>query len=330
MLGRFFQCDPDLRLAGSEIYLDAAEPRPIGIVSHAHSDHIARHERFVATPATAALLRHRLGASLEGDEVPYRERRAIDDWSIELFPAGHVLGSAMVKVTRGDESLLYTGDFRLSRGLTAEPAEVPRATAVIMESTYGSPEWSFPSHDEIRLRLADLVSGILRRGRSPLLLAYSLGKAEEVMAMLRGIDPPVVVHPVIAEIASIYERFGVDLGAWEVWSSQGTLAGRRATAELRGRVVVIPPHLSRDIRRVDRAETVALTGWALHPWRRRSADHALPLSDHADYAELLDLVERARPEVVYVTHGSRQFAKDLRERGVRSEYLNRSSQSRLF
>lgn len=330
MLGHLFQCDPDIRLAASEIYLDPAEPRRLGIISHGHSDHIGRHERFVATAPTAAFLRIRQGHDLQGTELRFREPHAVDDWTVELFPAGHVLGSAMIRVTSDRGSLAYTGDFKLARSFTAEPAEIPEADAVIMESTYGSPEWIFPSREELRQRLIDLVQGILRREKTPVLLAYSLGKAQETAAMLREANIPLVMHPVVAQISSVYERHGIDLGPYEIQGRQASLFGHRSTTDLRGKAILIPPHMQREILRIPRRETISLTGWALHPWRRDGADHGLPLSDHADFAELIEFAERCRARTIYVTHGSRAFAGELRRRGLRAEFLRRKPQMRLF
>ncbi|HUR81533.1 MAG TPA: MBL fold metallo-hydrolase RNA specificity domain-containing protein [Thermoanaerobaculia bacterium] len=324
---RLFQADPDIRLADSEIYLDPAEPRKIGIISHGHSDHIGRHEHFIATAPTAAFLRARSGDDLKGTELSYKSKHAIGEWSVELFPAGHVLGSAMVRVSNGRHSLAYTGDFRLTPSYTAECAEIPEADAVIMESTYGGDErWQFPSREELRERLTGLVNDIIRRDRTPVLLAYSLGKAQETAAMLRGSG--VVMHPVVARISAVYERNGIDLGAYEVWGRQESLFGHRSTTDLRGKAVIIPPHMASDIRRVPRRETVALTGWALHG--TRDADHGLPLSDHADFRELISFAEQSRAGVIYVTHGSQRFAGELRRRGIRAEFVRKKPQMRLF
>jgi putative mRNA 3-end processing factor len=329
VLGHLFQCDPDIRIARSEIYLDPAEPRKIGIISHGHADHIGRHEHFIATPPTAAFLRARSGDDLQGTELPYRIPHAIDGWTVELFPAGHVLGSAMIRVSSATHALAFTGDFRLERSWTAEAAEIPEADAVIMESTYGgSPDWIFPSREELRDRLVTLVKAILARDRTPVLLAYSLGKAQEVAAMLRDCGVTMVMHPAVARISSIYERNGIDLGAYEVWGRQSSLFGHRSTTDLRGKAVIVPPHLTREIRGIARGETIALTGWALRG--TRDADHGLPLSDHADFNELIAFAERCRAGVIYVTHGSRRFAEELRRRGIRAEFLRRKPQMRLF
>lgn len=325
-----FQCDPDLRLAGSDIYLDPAEPRPLALVSHGHSDHIGHHEHFVATPATASFLRARVSSHLRGSELQYGEAHAMGEWTARLHPAGHILGSAMIHLSSARGSLLYTGDFRLEPSLTAEAARaVPTADAVIMESTYGGgPEWTFPPREELSERLVSLVHEILRRGRTAVLLAYSLGKAQEVSAMLRGHEFRVVQHEVVARISALYEKHGVDLGEYEIWSRQPSLFGKRSTNDLRGKVVIVPPHMTSEVRRIVPRETVALTGWALRGVR--DADHGLPLSDHADYGELIRFAEATEARTVYVTHGSARFAKDLRRRGIRAEFLRPRPQMRLF
>ncbi|MEO8035584.1 MAG: MBL fold metallo-hydrolase [Acidobacteriota bacterium] len=343
MLGSLFQCDPDLRLTGSDVYLDPRQSRPIGVISHGHSDHIGRHEHFIATAATAAFLRIRQGDDLRGTELSYRKVHALQtdrriallrgsreevDTTVELFPAGHILGSAMIRLSTARGSLAYTGDFKLSPSFTAEPTEVPRADAIVMESTYGSPEWIFPSREELRERLISLTKEIVRKGKTAVLLAYSLGKAQETAAMLRASGLGLVMHRIAAQLSAVYERHGVDLGDYEVWDSQPALFGRRATTDLRGKAIIVPPHMTAEIRRIPGRETIALTGWALNG--SREADHALPLSDHADFQELVTLAETSGAAVVYVTHGSKRFAAELRRRGIRAEFLKREPQMRLF
>lgn len=329
MLGSFFQCDPDLRLAGSEIYLDPKESRQIGVISHGHSDHIGRHDHFIATPPTAAFLRVREGHDLRGTELEYRAEHSVDRFRISLHPAGHVLGSAMVRISDGSQSLLYTGDFRLRPSFTAEAADVPQSDSVIMESTYGSPEWKFPSREELKHDLLRTVREILERRRKPLLLAYSLGKAQEVMAMLKDADLRVVVHPVVARICGVYERHGVDLGNYEIWGTQGSLLSRPTTADLRGKVMILPPHMKSDIRKIGNSETIALTGWSLHG-RNGEADHGVPLSDHADFDELIEFATQCGASTIFVTHGAARFARELRDRGFNAQFLKPKPQMRLF
>lgn len=329
MLGTTFQCDPDLRLVGTNVYLDPSEDREVGVISHGHSDHIGRHDSFVATPPTASFLRLRVGAERRGVELPYGEEHEIGRYRIELQPAGHILGSAMICVKTDEGSLLYTGDFRLRPSRTTERAVVERCDWLVTESTYGSPSWRFPDRAETESQLLDLLHGLIRRGDSPVILAYSLGKSQEIMALLAEAGMRCVVHPSVASHARIYERFGVYLGRWEEWSEQGGLF-ERSTRDLAGKVLVVPPHLRSIIRGLRRARTIAVTGWALDPHRPRWTDYAFPYSDHADFDELLELIDLARPSAVYTTHGASAFARELRRRGIQAEFLRRRPQMRLF
>ena len=328
-LGSIFQIDPDLRLAGTEVYLDPAGTRETGIISHGHSDHIGAHGSFIATAPTASFIRLRAGVSCAGTELPYRTPLRIDRYEVELYPAGHVLGSAMISVKAEEGTLVYTGDVRLRPSRTAERAEIPRCDFLITESTYGSPFWKFPDRRETEDRLVDLLRHLLAHGTTPVILAYSLGKAQEAMSLLALAGLRCVVHPVVAAIARIYEKFGVELGRWESWSTQGGLFDR-STSDLSGKVLIMPPHLKRDLRRVRRRKTIALTGWALDPRRSGWTDYAFPVSDHADFDELLELIDLANPRVVYTTHGAPAFARELRRRGIAAEYLRQRPQMRLF
>jgi len=330
VLGRFFQCDPDLRLTDTAVYLDPSESREIGVITHGHSDHIGRHQHFVATPATASFLRLRQGYDLRGTELPYRQPHQIGMHTFEFFPAGHILGSAMVKVTnRVGERLLYTGDFRLRPSMTAETPEVPEADAVIMESTYGSPQWQFPTREALCQTLHALIRAVHGRQAIPVVLAYSLGKAQEVCVMLNRGSFNTVLHPVVARCAALYKRHGVDIGPYEVWGDEPDLFGELFTRDIRGKVLIVPPHLKHELKRLPPTETIAATGWALHrPYR--GATHGLPLSDHADFDELIEFAGRTKAKVIYVTHGSRRFARELKVRGFRAQFLNRKPQMRLF
>ncbi len=328
-LGSLFQADPDLRLAGTEIYLDPASPRELGIISHGHSDHIGAHGSFVSTAPTAAFLRLRVGSACRVTELAYREPLQMGRFELELLPAGHVLGSAMIVVRADEGTLLYTGDFRLRESRTAACAEVERCDYLITESTYGAPFWRFPARSEVEERLVTLLDELVRSDSTPVIMAYSLGKAQEAMALLEGHGFRCVVHPAVAAIARIYGKFGIDLGQWESWSIQGGLFDR-STRDLEGKILIVPPHLRRELRRVPRSRTIALTGWALDPRRTGWTDYAFPFSDHADFDELLELIDLARPRVVYTTHGAPAFARELRRRGIAAESLRKKPQMRLF
>src|SRR5438270_1549856 len=132
-----------------DLWLDPQVPRPVAVVSHAHSDHIQSHAVTLATPATAALMRHRLGRRGRCRPLPYGRRTEFPGFAITLYPAGHVLGSAQVLIERNGERLLYSGDFKLKPGRSVEATEVPQADVVILETTLAKPGCVFPPTDVV-------------------------------------------------------------------------------------------------------------------------------------------------------------------------------------
>src|SRR5438876_10361649 len=134
---------------GIDLWLDPQVPRGMAVVSHAHSDHIQSHAVALATPATAALMQHRLGRRGGCRPIPFGHRTEFPRFALTLYPAGHVLGSAQVLVEAEGERLLYSGDFKLRAGRSTEATEVPEAEVVIMESTFGKPGYVFPPTEEV-------------------------------------------------------------------------------------------------------------------------------------------------------------------------------------
>src|SRR5512136_2867020 len=142
----------ELRVAGTSLQLDARRRAECAFVSHAHGDHLGRHDRAIATPATLALMRHRLGEpkrrKTEALPAQYRVPFGLGELTLELFPAGHVLGSAQLRVLRNGIALGYTGDFCLEPTHAAEAAEVVPCDCLVMESTFGHARYAFPPKEE--------------------------------------------------------------------------------------------------------------------------------------------------------------------------------------
>jgi Cft2 family RNA processing exonuclease len=293
-------------------------------VSHAHSDHIARHELALATPGTACLYRHRMGPRHRVLEMQYREPLEFGGLRLTAYPAGHCLGSAMLLAEFAGRTLLYTGDFKLDPSLTAEPTELPQADILIMESTFGRPRYRLPPRGEVIARLLALVDSALAGGNTPVIHAYPLGKSQEVTKLLTMHGVPVLQHPVVYEISRIYQACGIDVGDFSVFGGKPVF----------GHAVVTLPRGARTFRLAGLGPTVsiAVTGWAQDESAkyRLGVDHALPLSDHADFDQLIETVRRVAPQEVYCTHGPDEFAEHLRDLGFNAQPLNPSAQRRLF
>ena len=179
-----FHFDNGLFLTRASLAVDVRRRQPRSFVSHAHTDHIARHELALATPTTCRLYQHRLGAHHRVREMPFGEPLDFGSLRLTALPAGHCLGSAMLLADDGDSSLLYTGDFKLGPSATAEPAELPHADVLVMESTFGLPRYRMPPRDTVIDQLLSIVHAALADGKTPVIHAYPLGKSQEVTKIL--------------------------------------------------------------------------------------------------------------------------------------------------
>ncbi|MGA2067392.1 MAG: MBL fold metallo-hydrolase RNA specificity domain-containing protein [Thermoguttaceae bacterium] len=314
-----FHWDYGLKLTRADLAVDVRRRQPRAFISHAHSDHIARHEYALATPATAALYQLRLGPRPTLD-LPYRMPIEWGGLRLTTYPAGHCLGSAMLLAEDQGQSLLYTGDFKLGPSATAERAELPHAETLVIESTYGHPDYRLPPREEVLGEFFALVRRTLEAGAVPVILGYVLGKSQELTRLLCSQGIGVLQHRKIYEVSRVYEAFGVHLGDY------GCFTGRAGP----GQAVVVPP--GTPLGAIRNAVRFALTGWAIEAGAkyRLGVDYALPLSDHADYPELLEAVERVGPQTIFCTHGPASFVDRLRDLGHDAHVLGRPTQQRLF
>jgi Cft2 family RNA processing exonuclease len=323
----------DLKVCGTDLYLDSRQPRARCFVSHAHSDHLGVHQEAIATPATRALAEYRIGVQ-RVTELGYDEEfEFCPDTRLRLLPAGHVVGSAMVYVTRPEGTLLYTGDFKLRDCLTVEAARPAEADVLVMESTFGLPLFRFPPWRQVAGQLLEIVADALVAGRQPVVMGYSLGKSQEITRILTDAGFPVTAHGAVYQMNRIHEGLGVRLGAYRRYDPADFHGPRALALEERG-VLVAPPYVARGafVSHFNKPCRVILTGWALlkNAVYRYGVDHALPLSDHADFGELLELVDRVNPKKIYSHHGYREFADMLRARGHDAELARPDGQLRLF
>ncbi len=310
-----------IHLPQLDLWLDAHRPTDTSFVSHAHFDHLATHKRIITSAGTARLMATRMPGEREEIIEPFRQPFAFGDTEMTLYPAGHIFGSAMLLATREGESLLYTGDFKLRAGRSAERCEPPRADVVIMETTFGLPRYVFPPTADVLAAIIKFCRQTLEDGEVPVLFGYSLGKSQEILSSLAEAALPIMLHPQTAKMTRIYEELGQTFPAYRPF----------APSEVAGHVVVCPPQANQSawLRKIKPRRTAAVTGWASDPAAiyRYQCDAAFPLSDHADYADLLKFVELVDPKRVYTVHGyTEEFARTLRDRGIEAWALGKDNQ----
>ncbi len=304
-----------------EAHVDPVVPVARAILTHAHADHaVAGHGEIWATPETLGLYRRR-HPEWSGVSRPlaYGEEAARDSARLRLVPAGHVLGSAQVWIGADEsgDSLLYTGDFKLRTGRTCAPAEAPAASTLFIETTFGLPVFVFPPRELLERRLLDACRDALAAGETPVLLAYALGKAQEVAALLTEAGIPTVLHGAAWKLLPEYAAAGVALPLSRPYETGPPKEGE---------ALVTPPSTARTpmVRAIRRRRVIYLSGWALREASRLEfeADVLLPMSDHADFPDLRRHVADVSPRRVVTLHGfARDFARILGAGGLAAEPL---------
>jgi Cft2 family RNA processing exonuclease len=319
-----FHWDRGLFLTRAGLALDVLRRQKVGFISHAHADHIARHQLVLATTATGRLCKHRLGLQLRTVALDYRQPIEFGPLTLTTYPAGHCLGSAMLLAEEDGRRLLYTGDFKLGPSATCEEAELPQAEVLVMESTFGQPKYRMPPRAEVVAQMVDLVQRTLADGRTPVIHAYALGKAQEVTRLLTLSGIPVQQHAETFAVSEVYRQCGVDLG--EVSLFEGSVKPGHT-------LVTLPRGVKHfRLRGIRHPVSIAVTGWAVEPGAkyRCQVDHALPLSDHADFDELVETARRVGAAEIYCTHGSSEFVGHLRAEGFNAFPLSGEFQMRMF
>ncbi|HEX4296689.1 MAG TPA: ligase-associated DNA damage response exonuclease [Devosia sp.] len=293
----------DLRILPNGIYIDPPQPQDRAIITHGHADHARYgHGAVLATPDTIAIMKVRYGEDCAGrfEELSYGETVRIGGVAISLHPAGHILGSAQVRLEHQGQRIVVTGDYKRLADRTAQPFELVECDLLVTEATFGLPVFQHP-------RPADEIGRLLRSlaafpERAHVVGCYALGKAQRVISLLResGYDAPIYLHGAMLRLCALYEERGVALG--ELRPSLDV-----PKAELAGQIVIAPPSAIKDrwSRRLPDPVLAVASGWMSVKQRARQSGVELPLviSDHADWNELRQTITGTGAQTVWVTHG---------------------------
>lgn len=284
-------------------------------VSHAHVDHMhspSKGERLIASQATTELAMARgydLGRTVEEVE------------GVELFDSGHILGSRAIRIA---EDVYYTGDASGRERAFLGKCKTRQARVLIMETTYGSPEYIFPQTAKLVKEVNGVIASAYDRGKPVVLMGYPLGKAQLLSYFFSSWEP-MFFHQRVAAMNRIHTEHGVRLPRGKTFDQEKDMDSLPDGPWL----MVSPMSNGRSrtmahLKKRYGAMLIAFSGWALGGGFAPSmgADLAFPLSDHCDYPELVGLVESVSPEMVYTTHGfAAEFASDLRKMGFSARPL---------
>ncbi|MFM8634724.1 MAG: ligase-associated DNA damage response exonuclease [Planctomycetia bacterium] len=299
-----------------DFYIDPWRRVGRAVITHAHADHARSGcDRYLSSAAGKLVLRTRIGSSSPIDTLRYGESTSINGVELSLHPAGHVLGSAQVRVRHGGETWVVTGDYKLEADLTCEPFEPVRCDVFVTESTFGLPVYRWPAEGTVATEINAWWRDNRDAGRTSVLLAYALGKAQRLASLLDPSIGPIVAHGAVMKMVEQYRASGVRLPPIDRVPPRARRVGD-------GRAMVIAPPSaagSRWLRVFGETSVAMASGWMMLRGvrRRRGFDRGFVISDHADFPGLMRAIEATGATRVLATHGFVDpLVRLLRERGL--------------
>ena len=302
-----------------DFYVDPWHPVPRAVVTHAHSDH-ARWGcgRYLAANEGRGIFQLRLGIDADIDFLPFGEPQTIHDVRVSLHPAGHMTGSAQVRIEYRDEVWVVTGDYKLQADPTCAAFEPVRCHTLITESTFGLPifRWDEPEH--VFAQINQWWQQNQAAGRASVLYGYTVGKAQRLLASIDASIGPIIGHGAILNACHAYAESGVQLPA-----VRAVLDFERGN-DWSQALVIAPPsaHGTPWLRRFGNISTAMASGWMRVRGirRRRAVDRGFVISDHIDWPDLLTAIELSQAENIWVTHGYvSQVVRHLQSRGLNAQ-----------
>ncbi|PPK87636.1 putative mRNA 3-end processing factor [Neolewinella xylanilytica] len=312
----------------ADVYIDPWKPVDRALITHGHADHSRWGNKYYLCTRTAApVIRYRLG-DIKLETVEFGEVKTINGVKFSFHPAGHIVGSAQIRVEYKGEIWVASGDYKLEDDGLSEAYQPVKCQHFITESTFGLPVYRWTPQEEVMADINDWWRQIASEGRTAILTGYALGKAQR---LLNGLDTSIgkiYTHGAIENTNEVMRRQGVKLPATT-----------RVTREINkkeylGNIVVATPGAIGQpwVKKFGNASIGAASGWMTlrGARRRRGADRGFVLSDHCDWPSLLEAIDLTGADNVYVTHGyTAIFSKYLREQGLNAVELHTEYEGEL-
>ena len=307
--------DHGLYCAAGDFFVDPWQPVGRAVITHAHGDHARPGSAaYLCAAPGAGILRLRMGSDAHIETLPYGATTHINGVAVSFHPAGHILGSAQVRVAHGGETWVVSGDYKTDPDPTCAPFESVACDTFITEATFGLPIYRWPPAATVFAAINDWWRANQAAGRTSVLFAYALGKAQRVLAGVDAGIGPIYVHGAVHRLNTAYRAGGVALPDWGY-------AGDAPPGTDWSRALLVAPTSAQGtpwLRRFGDVSAAFASGWmrVRGQRRRRSVDRGFVLSDHADWPGLLEAIAASGASRVLVTHGyTAVLARYLRENG---------------
>jgi putative mRNA 3-end processing factor len=288
----------------------------VAVITHAHSDHARKGSKVYITERTGVeLLKTRLGKNISVKAFSYRESFTLGDVTVSFHSAGHILGSSQVRVQKGKEVWVASGDYKRDRDPSCEPFEVVPCDAFITEATFGTPKFVWKKDQPHGENIFEWWKENASRGINSIVFGYSLGKAQRILAELAPFPVDhVIVHPTIVALTECYRSQG------RVLAKTKTLKERISEkSKLEGELILAPPSIFTEEWKefLGPYKTAFASGWMQNGgWGRGSYDKGFVMSDHADWNDLNRTIQETQAKRVFVQHRNGALVRHLRAQGI--------------
>ncbi len=303
-------------------FIDPWKAVPHALITHAHSDHArSGSSNYLTVSDGLHVLKSRIGAKQNIQTLVYGEKLNINGVMVSFHSAGHVLGSAQIRLEHKGRVWVVSGDYKTKPDATCAPFELVKCHCFITESTFGLPIYHWPDADKLANEMNSWWHENRKAKRCSIIFAYSFGKAQRVLSMLDPTIGPLYVHGTVHKLNQEYIASGVNLPAC---GSLGTTGSLSAFA---GAMIVAPPSVAEGswIESFGDYSAAFASGWmCIRANRKRQmTDRGFTLSDHADWDELLEVIHNTGAEEIIVTHGyAKPLVRYLKEQGLRARSFN--------
>ena len=304
----------------ADVYLDPWKPVKKAILTHGHADH-ARwgSSSYLCTPTAAPVIKYRLG-DINLETLPFGEEKLINGVSFLFHPAGHVLGSAQIKVSYKGEMVVFSGDYKTANDGFSEAFEPVKCHTFITESTFGLPVYHWQDQKWVFNEMEEWCKNNRNNGQLSILYGYSLGKAQRILQGLPESVGPIFTHSTIEAVLNVMRNQGVSL------KNTIPVNEHLTRADLLSGVIIAPPAVQNSnwLKKFEPIRNGVVSGWmALRgARRRRNADKGFVLSDHAEWEGLNEAISLTGAENVFVTHGYTDIlSKWLIDKGLNAHPL---------
>lgn len=303
-----------------KFYIDPWRPVDLALITHGHADH-ARWgmKKYLCHHFTKPILYKRISEDIECQSVEYGEIINMNGVKVSFHPAGHIIGSAQIRLEYKGYVSVISGDYKVQYDGLSTPFEVVKCHEFVSESTFGLPIYNWLEVDDLNKRMQSWVLKNKENQKTSVFIGYSLGKAQRIMKAVEGLGK-IHVHYSIGKLNEAFENAGIVLPDYEVPDF------RESVKHVQDDIVIVPPALldSNVIKKIPNPATAICSGWMQVRGARRwrSADAGFPMSDHADWGGLLQAIKATEAEIVHVTHGQTEvFSKYLNEIGIKADVV---------